>query len=263
MLTMSKIVCSTALCVVLGTVSASAASSKTNNGSTPNGQPFVHLSGAVASLQDQVNALAGRVDTLEEKATNLEAAMEELKEKNIELEEMIGQNERDSDAADAELQAQIDNNSRLIAAIQDEIDAINENIALGQHVKDGTCPKHLELIGIKDGEIVCVNKGSSTTFPVSQYTVMTITSLEPGEKKGIHSRCTKGRGHLLTGGGFKKYWDIEITDSRPHAPAITPELGGVNEDKAWYVVAKNHGTTRSYIYSAAQCLNFFTHNVNN
>lgn len=256
MLNVSKIVCSAALCVALGTVATAA--SNTNKGSTPNGKPFLHingelseLSGTVASLQDQVNALAGRVDTLEEKATNLETAIEDIRLDILSLEDRMG----DSEDADAELKAQIDNNVRLIAAIQEEIDAINENMVLGQYIENKICPSNMDVIGAWDGQIVCANKGSAKKRPVEQYSVYTIVRMAPGETKEVYSHCRPG--DILSGGGFNQYKNVDITDSRPRSPAISPELGGVNEDKAWYVKGKNNATHNSFFYSAAQCLKFY------
>ncbi len=119
------------------------------NGSSPKGKPFVSINnqivevtGAISSLQDQIDLLVARVDTVEQRVGANEAAIASLQAQNAALQAMASQNASDIASINAailqlqqanatlqaliaattgtvtQLQAQLDTNSALIANLQ-------------------------------------------------------------------------------------------------------------------------------------------------
>ena len=137
----SKLLSCVAICALFGSVAIVA-----GNGSTPNGKPFVKIndqlievSGAVTSVQTQVDLLVTQVDTIEGRVVALETAVSDIEANNVMLEAMISQNTTDIasinqavldlQAENVILQAQVDANSGDIQTDQAQIAANSTQIA--------------------------------------------------------------------------------------------------------------------------------------
>jgi len=139
MVNVSKILMGVAVCSVLGSVTLMAGSHNKHN-KHRKGKPFVkineqlvEISGAITSLQDQVDLLVARVDTVEQRAAALEVAVADMEANNAVLEAMISQNATDItsvnqaistlQADNAALQLQVDANDGDIQSANDTIAA--------------------------------------------------------------------------------------------------------------------------------------------
>lgn len=133
--------------------------SASGNGSSPNGKPFVaingqivEVTGAITSLQDQIDALVARVDTVEQRVAADQEAIATLQNQSDALEALIQQNLTDIASIEAKileiqqanadlqaqiaaysgdmetLQAQVAANSALITTLQSAILLVQNDV---------------------------------------------------------------------------------------------------------------------------------------
>ena len=110
---------------------------------TPNGRPFVEIDnqivevqGQITSLQDQMAALVATVDDIALRTAANESAIVTLEAANLDLQAQI-----DASTGDvAALSAEVANNTTLIGMLNDEIAVINGLLADAQQIESGICP---------------------------------------------------------------------------------------------------------------------------
>lgn len=184
MFNLSRLFTGIIICVAIGNVTAVVA-----DGSSPNGKPFVKINnelievtGAITSLQDQVDMLINRVDTVEERALSLETAVADIMANNIILETLISQNttdistiaqtitnlESDNQALLSQIndntvdiqiaQAKIAANEALILSLQTAIFNLENGSITADADLQAQINNNLALITIMEGEINLINE---------------------------------------------------------------------------------------------------------
>ncbi len=194
------------------------------------GQPFL-------TLQGQIDKLVGDADTIEDRLDGLESATAKL-EQDVKalyiglegvMEDYVFPNaEAIGDNAEAilKLQDAIDGNSLLIEAMGNEIEWINEELAIKQNIIEGTCPPGQALVAVNtdENDAVMICEAVSGSGGLQQTVIAKTASIGRYQVDSILATCPVGT--VATGGGFKVGQEMSIYASRP-------------QNNGWLVHVKN------------------------
>jgi len=167
------------------------------------------------ALQAQIDANAADVDSLEAEISALNGAILGLEQQIADLGDADGALQAQIDAhdasittlalaidtLDADLQASIDNNSALIAAMQQQIADIEDSLDLYQKLVSGSCPagQAIREIGA-EGSVICEVIDNSGSSAVTQLRAFAYGQTVDGTAL-VTATCPAGS--VLTGGGFR------------------------------------------------------------
>lgn len=154
---------------------------------------------------------------------------------------------------DTDLQGQIDAHAVLIGALEDEIDLINDDLAMKQMLVSGSCPAGSSIREIlPSGGVVCeiddVGGGGSS---ISQYRVYTYRTVYQNSSGSLYAYCPTG--FALTGGGSQGYSGSQAF----HASRPLVVTGSANSsdssNRAWYAYLSRPAYS-STLYAMAICI---------
>ncbi len=232
---------------------------------------IVEVQGAVTSIQDQIDELVGDVESLEGRILATENAILELADQNLYLQALINGAYTSIDQINAEIEAlsqdvetnsdlittlqstivtiqqgqidlatslqdQIDNNLTLIGVLEDDIESINDYMAMDQHITEGTCPEGLYVVGHTQDSLACAPVDASGGATVSGYfRYQRSLSYE----RDVQVYCNLG--DIATGGGFNAIQNNQsVRRSTPTGVnGWTVESVGNDRDIQAYVMCLN------------------------
>ncbi|MCB1937059.1 MAG: hypothetical protein KDF59_14090 [Nitrosomonas sp.] len=91
------------------------------------------------------------------------------------------------------LQSQIDNNTMLINALQNEVNNINDLLALKQNLVNGSCPNNYAIQQIlSDGSVICEMTGSSMSGQLHSVVSYQYKYVAPSNVTGVYAYCPIG-----------------------------------------------------------------------
>lgn len=182
----------------------------------------------VASIQSQVSALEAENDTLQTMINENGGDIETLETQvasNSQLisglqQALLGVEEGYISLGEG-LQDQIDDNTGLIATLQDDIDTINDALEFQQNLASGICPNGTAVVDVQaDGSYVCAAAGSGSGGTSVNLQTTTVTGpalfLPSGQYGGQDATCPSG--YVATGAGhYSAYRNIDVVRSRTYS----------------------------------------------
>ena len=146
------------------------------------------------------------------------------------------------------LQEQIDNNLDLINALQDEINIINEALALKQNLINGVCPNGEAMVEVlADGSVVCGSFGGATSGQLRS-----VRTYNPGvgvPANGVRTaRAYCPTGYIATSAGILNGSSFTIIEM-----STDTDAAGGGEDFA-FVTARNTGYNVAALMPVATCI---------
>jgi len=182
----------------------------------PNGKPFVEINGQitevqgdVATLEETVADLIGEVESLTERAIATQAALDALALENEDLQLQI-----DANAGDlVVLQGEVDNNTRMIGVMEDELMLIERELNLKQTIISGACEPGYFVVSVGEDSVVCeAEQSGNATGAHSTQVVVTRRTVKGAVVDTVVAECPEGT--TLVGGGFEGP-DFDILASKP------------------------------------------------
>ncbi len=159
-----------------------------------NGAPFVILQGQIIEVQSDILDLQSQIDDIVADVTTLEGQVAAL------------------ETALAELELDVEANSDLIEAIEEDIDDLNDALLLKQTIAAGVCPAGQSMIsvntGVNDGQIQCAVVGGA----IDQAVATAFAFGPPSSSPSVTANCPAG-GYTATGGGVS--WIGGVQSSGP------------------------------------------------
>lgn len=190
-----------------------------NNVGLPNGKPFV-------TIGNQLDELGERVGSLEERADSIEEIIANLQTQNVGLQEQIDQNAHNTE----ELQSQVDTNTLLIIALQEDSVRINAVLEEKQNIINGTCPEGSSIREImEDGSVACeIDDKGGEGGAIARFVLPSYIDIAPMQTVSSTIKCWSG--YTLTGGGYR------TSDESVNVFTNGPTYHGAK----WFVEAKNN-----------------------
>lgn len=214
------------LVLTLATPNFVAATSSTDQGSTPNGKPFQSLQSQIDDLKTQVTSLQGEINADGQAITLLQQDV-------ANLQTQINQNSGDLTS----LQAQINHDNSEIAQLQAEVSQINNLLALKQDVIHGICPGGMAVVSVNpDGSLVCRPVGGS----LSKVLVANFHSIGATSTGQFDDQCPAG--YTISGGGYQIFGPETVS------------VDGPDYTNGWFLTVTNPLPIEGSAFDALNCI---------
>ena len=141
------------------------------------------------------------------------------------------------------IESQINNNATIIAALQNEINIINDKLVFKQNLVNGSCPDGSAIQQIlTNGSVICEGVGGTSGQLQSVY-AYNIQDANPNATVSIEADCPAI--YTVTGAGFHGAYGWDILSSYTGSNS--------NSNNFAYLKATNNQTFIDSIYSMATC----------
>jgi hypothetical protein len=195
-------------------------------------------------IADNADVIAGNADSIELLQQELQSQRQELNANKLlifQLFQAIDEIENNFITVTDALQDQIDDNAGLIASLQNNLASLEQQMALKQHIINGTCPTGQAIREVRDdGSVIC---DSAATYSGDIY---------------VYKRSLSGIIYT-TGGGVQPFiWcdagDIPIYGSRPGNPNYSVASTTGSLQRGWQFTISFSGDSQVHFQGYILCL---------